>query len=682
MRNWISKFINDIIDAENTINEVKQLDLQSQQKAVFMLAILKIIVALFVMIANLDHLYVIYAAIINILLQIMTLYFLHNNKNFHAKLLMLINTFIFPIMLIAVHHSLVAIIYISFIPFTVFLINKSWLIFRVMLIFCLIMNFISIDLVKTIFIGITVEQEYQIMMAEIGSYLFLIQNTIVAYAVLCNYQNLEGKLMEAISSLAKSNVDLINSNKNLESALKSKDLFIAGLSHEVRNPLNPILGGIEILLGQIIDPELVIILKNAKMCGQVLLNMLNNLLDAAKLNSDKLEIVPFDIDIKDTIAKAIIVQKDKIDQKELQFHVFIDKKLPNMLVIDSDRLLQILINLLANATKFTEQNGKINFFVTVVSSLQDIMKPSNIPQLGCMYNRTIMQIESSKYEENEPEEQKKISTIQNNKNKTSKEYDDFDSSDESLLQSKTINITKLLTFSNYNEHKSNQISNYNIIHIHIWNYDNNNLLDKFHFTNESQEVNLKDQEYLKFEIHDDGCGVDKANIHKMFQMFSQADSTITRKYGGTGLGLWTCKQLCLKMSGDIQIYSEMNKGCSFVFYFPLVRSLQKSITEKNNIPSTVENIIHPIRALLVDDMPFNNEMHKAMMQKLNIECTIATEGKNALKIFCEKPQYYFDFIFMDLQMPEMDGKTICKLIREFEKENQRISVDIYIVSGN
>ena len=678
MKKWIKKFINDIIVAENNINEVKQLELQSQQKAVFVLAILKIIVSLFAMVANLDQLRVIYAGIINILFQVATLYFHYKNKNFQAKILMLINTLIFPIMLIAVNHSLVAIIFISFLPFTVFLINKSWLVFRIMLIYCLIMNFISIDFVKDIFTGITEEQDYQIMMTEVGSYLFLIQNTIVANAVLCNYQNLERKLMDTISSLAKSNLDLINSNKKLESALKSKDLFIAGLSHEVRNPLNPILGGIEILLGQIIDPQLVLILKNAKMCGQVLLNILNNLLDAAKLNSDKLEIVPIDIDIKDTIAKAIIVQKDKIDQKEHQFHVFIDKKLPNMLVIDCDRLLQILINLLANATKFTEQNGKINLFVTVVSSLEEVMKPSNIPKLGCMNNKKIMEIESSIDEKKEPEEQKEISAIEN---KTSKEFDEFDS-DESLLESKTINIRKLQTFSNYNEHTLNQNSDYHIIHIHPWDHGNNNLLDRFNFTNNSQEVNLKDQEYLKFEIHDDGCGVDKANIHKMFQMFSQADNTITRKYGGTGLGLWTCKQLCLKMNGDIQIYSEINKGCSFVFYFPLVRSLKKSITENKITQSTIANISHPIRALLVDDMPFNNEMHKAMLQKLNIECTIATEGKNALKIFCNKPQYYFDFIFMDLQMPEMDGKTTCKLIREFEKENQRTLVDIFIVSGN
>jgi len=159
-------------------------------------------------------------------------------------------------------------------------------------------------------------------------------------------------------------------------------------------------------------------------------------------------------------------------------------------------------------------------------------------------------------------------------------------------------------------------------------------------------------------------------------MFSQADPSITKRFGGTGLGLWICKQLCQKMGGNIEIYSQQNKGTIFVFYIPF------KVSQSQSQPVSVSRSNSNIRALIVDDMLFNNKLHKAMLEKFGVECTMAQHGKEAVDIYTTKPKGYFHFIFMDLSMPVMDGKTACKAIRRFEEEDSREKIDIYIVSGN
>jgi len=134
------------------------------------------------------------------------------------------------------------------------------------------------------------------------------------------------------------------------------------------------------------------------------------------------------------------------------------------------------------------------------------------------------------------------------------------------------------------------------------------------------------------------------------------------------------KELCKKMGGDIQVYSQINKGTTFVMYIPFTKAAQFV-----DAPMSTNNAV---RALLVDDMKFNNDLHGAMLNKLGVKSTLVCNGQEAYDTYVKATPGYFSFVFMDLQMPVMDGKTAVKLIRKFEVENSRKEIDIYIISGN
>ena len=127
----------------------------------------------------------------------------------------------------------------------------------------LILNSLCVTNIKSSFFLLSINQEKHLNITMTGSYFFLFQNIIIAFLFLSSYQNMEKRLNEMMTRLVKINVEL-------ELALKSKDLFIASLSHEVRNPLNSILGCIQLLLSQITDSNLKLLLNIAKLCGKIL----------------------------------------------------------------------------------------------------------------------------------------------------------------------------------------------------------------------------------------------------------------------------------------------------------------------------------------------------------------------------------------------------------------------------
>jgi len=179
---------------------------------------------------------------------------------------------------------------------------------------------------------------------------------------------------------------------------------------------------------------------------------------------------------------------------------------------------------------------------------------------------------------------------------------------------------------------------------------------------------------LKVQVSDSGCGVDAENIPKLFNMFTQAHKGVAPIYGGTGLGLWICKQLCEKMRGDIVIYSKAHKGTSFVFYLPVNNddledpNIQKRRADKVNV-------------LIVDDYGYNRDLHKLLLEQEGVHVVLAANGQEGVECYQSYEEDYFAFILMDVQMPVMDGFTAAKVIREWENKENKKKVDIYFVSG-
>lgn len=170
---------------------------------------------------------------------------------------------------------------------------------------------------------------------------------------------------------------------------------------------------------------------------------------------------------------------------------------------------------------------------------------------------------------------------------------------------------------------------------------------------------------LKFEVSDTGIGIAAEDMNKLFKEFQQTDSSIGRRFGGTGLGLAICKRIVKLMGGEIWVKSELGKGSTFTFtvcceiFKGEIESKTITIHKKPQESLTEE----PLYILLVEDNMANRELATIVLEKAGHSVHSAENGLDALSLLSKKQ---FDVIFMDVQMPLLDGLTTTELIRSFE----------------
>lgn len=155
---------------------------------------------------------------------------------------------------------------------------------------------------------------------------------------------------------------------------------------------------------------------------------------------------------------------------------------------------------------------------------------------------------------------------------------------------------------------------------------------------------------LRFEVEDTGIGIDEAGLAKLFKPFSQVDASISRKYGGTGLGLTICKQIVEKLGGELGMSSTVGVGSIFWFELAVVAvgkdEVRRQATGQNKAP------LPRLRILLVEDNRVNQLVATRFLDRLGQEVVVAGDGAQAVSIAKEQT---FDVILMDMQMPVMDG---------------------------
>ncbi len=172
---------------------------------------------------------------------------------------------------------------------------------------------------------------------------------------------------------------------------------------------------------------------------------------------------------------------------------------------------------------------------------------------------------------------------------------------------------------------------------------------------------------LLFEVNDTGIGIPTEQQSVIFQRFHQADSSHTRKYGGTGLGLTISCQLVQRMGGDLKVTSEVGKGSRFYFVLPfeIVQMAEPvveplaSIALETSASKSLENLL----VLVADDSEPNRFVTVALLQKLGVTAISVEDGQEAIeaKRETERP---FDIVLMDMQMPVMDGVEATRLLRQ------------------
>lgn len=181
---------------------------------------------------------------------------------------------------------------------------------------------------------------------------------------------------------------------------------------------------------------------------------------------------------------------------------------------------------------------------------------------------------------------------------------------------------------------------------------------------------------LMIRVHDTGIGMDPEFINRIFRPFEQEGADITRKYGGTGLGMAITDQLVKLMNGEIVVKSTPGEGSDFSVFLHIpvaegtvpAEQIEKENTAEEAEPEEIE-VFRGKRILVAEDNEINAMVAREILEEMGAVIDVAENGQRAVEMFDEKPENYYDFILMDVQMPVMNGRDATKAIRRLPRKD-------------
>ena len=398
-------------------------------------------------------------------------------------------------------------------------------------------------------------------------------------------------LEQARADLLAQNQALQSANSSAEAATLSKSMFLANMSHEIRTPMTAILGFIELLLEEQVDPKDRAFAASAIQRNSAhLLTIINDILDLSKIENGGMgvEIIP----CSPLNIVQDVVQSTQLLARESRLELFVELKSPVPKIIETDptRLRQILINLVGNAIKFTEHGG--------VKIVVDLTTEKSNPRV------------------------------------------DQDASDAPPAAIR-----------------------------------------------------------LQVQVWDTGIGIDDAQRNKLFQPFTQADISTTRRFGGTGLGLTISRRLSRMLGGDITSSSEVGLGSVFTVEIGIgnasmddmvsVLPQQPYASTESNLKITDSSNIQnmpaaQITVLVAEDGEDNQRLIIHHLSRAGMKVILANNGREAvdLAIAAQRQSRAPEVILMDMQMPIMDGYEATAKLRELGWRGAIVAITAHAMRGD
>ena len=190
------------------------------------------------------------------------------------------------------------------------------------------------------------------------------------------------------------------------------------------------------------------------------------------------------------------------------------------------------------------------------------------------------------------------------------------------------------------------------------------------------EVKVGSEGRVQFNIRDEGIGMTQEQLEKVFDPFTQADASMSRKYGGTGLGTTISKQLVELMGGEISVTSKKGVGSCFTFELELVCAEREQSRSKSK---DLGSELPPLQVLIADDVQQNLDLLSIILQRGGHSVSCVTDGKQALELLRSQE---FDLAILDVQMPVLDGLSAASIRREFERTNKLEHIPIIALTAS
>lgn len=346
---------------------------------------------------------------------------------------------------------------------------------------------------------------------------------------------------------------LMYAKEQADAASASKSSFLANMSHEIRTPMNAVLGMLHLVQNTELNIRQLDYISKAETAAKSLLGLLNDILDYSKIEAGKLQLDVHTFELETLMRDLAVVLSGNQGHKDVEVMFDLDPQLPSVLLGDSMRLQQVLINLAGNALKFT-QHGQV------------VVRFEELQRLG-----------------------------------------------------------------------------------------------------EAVQVRI--------EVTDTGIGIDSDQLTRIFDGFTQAEASTTRRFGGTGLGLVISKRLINLMGSELRVSSEVGVGSRFWF------DMELGVSQTLPLRAFCPGVDRPMRLLVADDNEVAGYLLARMVEALGWQVDLVSDGLQAVARVqqAQREGKTYDVILMDWRMPDMDGLSASRLIRQ-QSQGQTVPLVIMITA--